>query len=222
MNCRIHLFTGSTGKKCDDFNDIWNVSEPKYEDFALDDSVTSFKNSTGNQVDSISPTPKQRCSLTDINRQLSSSNVTLRKHHVTSLSCSIRSKEILDQLNAALNSKETQFAVEATGSSPTNISPVKNNSIVLYDQHSACCNKALSSIKLVVFMIFMLVFLTLFIMALAWPSPIFLSEEISECFHKGESHISFKGFLLELVNPHNQCSFFKLCYSYYNSLMGLI
>lgn len=44
------ILTDSTGKVDDSF-DIWNVSEPNYEDFVLDDSgnaqMTPFKNSTG-------------------------------------------------------------------------------------------------------------------------------------------------------------------------------
>lgn len=233
MNCHTDIFTGSTGKRIDDFDDIWNFSEPKYEEFALDDSVngrmTSFKNSTGNQNDSIPPASKQRCSLSteysnDINRQLiCSSNVTQRKPIVTSTLSNIRSKEIMEQLNAALSLKETVPITEATVSPPTNTSPSKVGRITELDQRSLRCKRKLLLIY-VFDILFTLVFSIMFLLflALLMPDQICLNQEIAECFHKGESQISFKEFLLQLINPDNQCSIYKLCCLFYNSLMGLI
>lgn len=249
INCLTDIYTR---KRIDDFNDIWNISEPKYEDFALNDSengrMTPFKNSTveekrdlksclnlnrtenNNQINSISPTPKQRCSLnteysTDINRQLiCSSNITQRKHNVTSTLCNIRSKVIMDELNAALSSEEIKYINNETLFPSTNISPAKTRRQALLDQHFEPLREHLNAVMVVFHMMFAVTFslLLLLFIALALRNPICLSEEISECFHKGESHISFKRLIQELFNLNNQCSFFKLCNLFYNSLMGLI
>lgn len=243
------ILTDSTGKGMNDSFDIWNISEPNYEDFVLDDSgnvkMTPFKNSSGfvmekqskenlelfscnkirnlsldfnkneKQIYIISPTPK-RCSLNteysaDINRQLSRSfsNVTQRKPNVTSTLCNIRSKVIMDQLNAALSSRKSKDVVKLTLSQSTNTSPAKKVKIIHLNQRSPSHKKKTSLLKnnrlnfvqwmkqfkwnIVGFMILLYILLfALLYLALAMPNPICLDEEISKCFHEGESLTFFQ------------------------------
>lgn len=164
--------------------DIWNTTEPKYQDYDLEESIVEQNDcvtTTGNNVEEQSKEIKDT--------EYSSTNITQRKIFRTlkPTTSSLRSKVILDQLNAALSTKKPKSKVKLNDtlslrparvhlqrSSSRKMTPFQKKQL---EDHLRKLTTSFRWYNFDLVTCLFMMFVSTFLFALALPDPICLNEE---------------------------------------------